>query len=487
MAGPDRSHADEPPVLQPPGEPVAATTGAEDNRRLALWYLLAILITFALVVVFALPGLIAPADRPASAATPAPVAPPQEETGARERAQQALQEYLRLRARLELDNAPDWGEPAWSAAAAAVSNADGLFAQRRFDAAVQGYKDAARMLAALQSDRASLLAEALQTGETALAAGDTDAALAAFESALRIEPGNPVAGRGIEAARRRYASRTHMVSGRRAEEQGDLQAALSAYERALQTDGGHPAARAGAERIASQINTRKYRSAMTRALNALQSGRVGEADRALDEADRARPSDTAVRDARQRLGAIKMRRRLDGLRQRAVTAEKDENWQAAESIYGDALSVGRDVAFARTGLRRAEDRRALHAQFDHYLEKPDRLYSRSPRGNARKLLTEVGQAPADEPRLAGKIGRLRELLAGADAPVTLTLQSDGATSVTVYHVGRLGRFDRHRLQLLPGDYTVIGSRPGYRDVRKKISVRPGMPSPSLSIQCEETI
>ena len=49
-------------------------------------------------------------------------------------------------------------------------------------------------------------------------------------------------------------------------------------------------------------------------------------------------------------------------------------------------------------------------------------------------------------------------------PIPVTLVSDGMTDVTVFRVGGLGSFAEHRLELLPGDYVVAGTREGYRDV-----------------------
>ena len=59
--------------------------------------------------------------------------------------------------------------------------------------------------------------------------------------------------------------------------------------------------------------------------------------------------------------------------------------------------------------------------------------------------------------------------------------------MVIYRVARLGKFDNHQLELRPGDYTVVGSRPGYRDVREVIRVRPGTSIPPLSVRCEEAI
>jgi hypothetical protein len=164
-----------------------------------------------------------------------------------------------------------------------------------------------------------------------------------------------------------------------------------------------------------------------------------------------------------------------------------EDWNGAAAAYRKALAIDSAAAFARTGLRHAEEHIELHRQFDHYLAKPGRLYSAEPLANAQKLLSSVPKAPAGEPRLAEKIARLQALVDGAATPVRVVLNSDGETNVVIYHVGRLGRFDRHQLDLRPGDYTVVGSRPGYRDVRRVIRVRPGAPLPPLSVRCEESI
>ena len=71
--------------------------------------------------------------------------------------------------------------------------------------------------------------------------------------------------------------------------------------------------------------------------------------------------------------------------------------------------------------------------------------------------------------------------------MTVTLKSDGLTTVQVYHVGRLGQFISQQLKLYPGTYTVVGSRPGYRDVRQTLTVTPGQQPTDLDIRCEETI
>ena len=474
----------ETPALRPPGQPSDSAAGAGANHRW-LWITLSALLILALAVVFGLPRVVVPVAE-TDVQAPSPVALDNSKAQ-RAAANQALQGYLQLRAELALQNAGAWGEPDWSDAAGLASATDRYFAERRFALAARGYQAAFDRLQQLDAGRPDMLTEALEAGVGALAANDVDTAIARFEAALRIAPGHPAAQRGLVQARNRGASLDHMNRGTQAEAVNDLEAARDAYRQAVQSDADYAAAEAALQRVAAQINAHDFAAAMTRALAALDRGQTNQADEALAEAERLQPGDTAVRDARQRLQEVRARATLRGLRRQATDRVDREDWQAAVALYRRALKVDPAAGFAREGLRHAEARAQLHAQFARYLDQPARLYSAVPLANAKQLLAAASGAPRDEPRLAEKIAALHELVSLAATPMTLTLRSDGATDVAVYRVGRLGQFDTHALQLLPGDYTIVGSRPGYRDVRKVISVRPGLPLPPVVVRCEEVI
>ena len=54
-------------------------------------------------------------------------------------------------------------------------------------------------------------------------------------------------------------------------------------------------------------------------------------------------------------------------------------------------------------------------------------------------------------------------------------------------VGAFGAFARRDIELKPGHYTVIGTRVGYRDVRRDITVNPGQQTQTVSVSCFEPI
>ena len=340
----------EAPALRPPGQ-ASDPAGAPGANYRWLWMMLAALLVLALAVIFALPRVVVPV---AETEMPAPSPVPSGDTEAqRDAANQALQQYLQLQARLALENAEAWGEPDWSEAAGLASAADRYFAERRFALAARDYQAALDRLQQLDARRADMVTEALDAGVRALAEDDVDTAIARFEAALLIVPDHQDAERGLVRARNRGASLEHMDRGRKAEAANDLEAARDAYRQAVQVDADYTAAQAALQRVAGQIEARDFTAAMTRALGALDRGQTNEADKALAEAERLQPGNTAVRDARQRLQATRTRAALSGLRRQASDQVRREDWQAVIPLYRRALKVDPAAGFARDVLRLA--------------------------------------------------------------------------------------------------------------------------------------
>ena len=75
----------------------------------------------------------------------------------------------------------------------------------------------------------------------------------------------------------------------------------------------------------------------------------------------------------------------------------------------------------------------------------------------------------------------------AETPIRVALASDNATEVQIYRIGKLGLFEQKDLELMPGRYTVVGTRQGFRDVRKELNLMPGSSPPTLVVRCEERI
>ena len=149
-------------------------------------------------------------------------------------------------------------------------------------------------------------------------------------------------------------------------------------------------------------------------------------------------------------------------------------WQRAGAPLPDWLTqhaiVQRALAFARENLA-----------------SPERLYSPRVRDEAQQLLTALQSERAVGPRMEQARQRLAAALKRATTAITVRLTSDNATEVTLFRVGPLGRFQDREIALTPGTYTLMGLRPGYKDVRVELIVDPDSPAPRVIVACEERV
>lgn len=226
---------------------------------------------------------------------------------------------------------------------------------------------------------------------------------------------------------------------------------------------------------------------MSEALAAIEAGQWDAARSALDRAAALRPDAPEVADARSRLDAGERREKLTRTLERAAALEAREAWREAENAYASVLEIDPTNARARTGADRAASRADLDEAIEYHIRHPGRLAEDAVLEEARALLAAATEAVPRGPGLTDQMSRLQEVIRIASTPIPVVLESDGLTEVTVYRVGRLGRFSRRELSLRPGTYTVVGSRDGFRDVRLRMQVPAADDGPPLFVACREAL
>ena len=224
------------PDLHPPGSGRSGASAETQSYR-GLWLSLAAVLVVGLLVVFALPALVSQSP-PVSVAPVTPVVAPQVQS---DEAAQAMQDYLQLRAKLELENVPRWGEADWSQAAATAASGSRQMAQRQYSQATASYTQARQRLEQLVTGREARLSAALAAGEQALAVGDVPTATERFQQVLLIEPQHQAATRGLARAAVRVDVLQAMSSGARAEAADDPAAILGDETLMAAVDFGHQA------------------------------------------------------------------------------------------------------------------------------------------------------------------------------------------------------------------------------------------------------
>jgi tetratricopeptide (TPR) repeat protein len=226
---------------------------------------------------------------------------------------------------------------------------------------------------------------------------------------------------------------------------------------------------------------------MSQGLSALASRDYARAQAAFQRALGIRPGAPEAQDGLAQVARAQGDVGIATQLAAAERAEAEERWQAALESYRRALAIDANLLAAQQGAARAEPRAALEAELNGFAARPDRLFSTEVRAAARSTLQRARSIAPAGPVLQKQMATVERLVAAAEVPVAVALTSDNQTIVTIYRIGRIGMFEHKDMELLPGRYTIVGTRSGYRDVRRELMVMPGQTPPPVAIQCEEPI
>ena len=230
-----------------------------------------------------------------------------------------------------------------------------------------------------------------------------------------------------------------------------------------------------------------YAKAAGEGFAALGAGQLEKARRSFEQARRLRPDGPEALDGLRRVDAARASHTLSVRRADAEDLEDEERWQEALDAYDAVLRQDPSLAWAQEGRARAGARLQLGESLQALIDHPERLSSPRLRDQAAALLQTAEQQQDSGPVLRTQIARLTGLLPALDKPVRLSLVSDNRTQVTIQSVGSFGTFARRDIELKPGHYTLIGTRDGYREVRRDITVSPGEEFLTVNVSCLEPI
>ena len=373
---------------------------------------------------------------------------------------------------LEARGASIWAGEDFAAAKSRAAQAEGAHDAGTIASAQTQMVEANQLLDNVEQAAPAALASELAAGERALADHERTLALQAYELAVRIAPQDPRALAG-QARARELAATTAAAA-----EPGASSGTKGAASAAKGTAAPAPAVEG--------FGDDRYAKAAGEGFAALGAGRLEEARAAFERARAVRPNGAEAADGLRRVDAAMRGRGFGTQRTRAEDAEADERWDDAVTAYSAILRSDPSQAFAQEGRDRARGRLELNDSLQAIIDRPDLLASADARAQAATLLQNAQQISSPGPVLRLQMARVSALLPEFEHPVHLSLVSDGFTQVTIMNVGAFGSFTRREVDLKPGRYTVIGSREGYRDVRRDISVSPGQ-TQTISVSCYDPI
>jgi len=453
---------------------------------------LASLLAAVLAVIFWLPDLVSGRGplvtrTPGPVATPPPAAAVPATPDPRAAAEAALVERRKAEDEARAVAADRWGGADWLEARRLAELGDGQLGARDFTAAAASSTAATARFRTLASGAPAAFAAAMAEGRIAFERGDQRAAIAAFERALLIRPAEPAAVRGLARSQRLAEVIAAMAEASAREAAGDPGAALAGYAAVLKLDAEWAPARTAIARLDAARAAGEFERAMAQGLAALAAGQTAESRAALNSALALRPGDPGARAALEQLDGLQRGRQLVALQAEAEQLAGAERWAEAAARYRELVGLDATLAAAKEGLTVAESRAGLDRRLTEQLANGDRFNDDAVVAGAEAVLRDAATVATPGPVLAGQVARLRELLAAAATPVPVQFESDNLTSVVIYKVGPLGAFTSRTVELRPGAYVVVGSRDGYRDVRRNVRIGPDGTGGPITIRCEEAI
>jgi len=478
--------------LTPPGS-AAAPAAAGKRALLFMAAAFLVLLSGLLGVIFFLPGDDDSEPSPKTAVIRQPEHPDQEKETRlavdpeRPGAIAARESFLTLKIEAESLNVSSWGGGDYQALNERFAEGDGLFQRQEYGAALRTYAQAYDMLETLINSREQLVQEAVQAGQDSLRDMQYSEAARRFKQALAVEPENEAAQEGLSRAETGSAIQKFYQQALVLEQSDRLEEAAVQLRQALEFDEGYDPALKLLKNIEARINEATFFEEMNILLSALDQQDFAAADKALQKLRSLGIRGAQVEQAETLVSDKQRQVLVESLRAQAIEMEESEQWQQALERYEKILKAAPDALFALAGREKSVQRSELQRALTQAIGRPERLQEKEQRVAARRLLDYAGQIEPRGPELEARIHTLTDLVREAETPVAVTLESDNQTDVVIYHVGRIGSFSNHRLWLEPGTYTVVGSRAGYRDVIKELTIEAGGTSARFDIRCEEPI
>lgn len=381
-----------------------------------------------------------------------------------------------------------WSGGAWEQALGEEEKGDDFYRRREYAQAREAYGTAGDKLRELRGRAPEIGRNSLEAAQQAIESGDQAGAMAELEKAgILLGETDPE----VQSAARRAAKLPEIMEAvaeaRASERNGSLEEQRAAWQAVLAVDPDRRPARAALAAVNARIERQLFASRMSRGHAALAEGNLDAARAAFEAAGKQRPKDSAPVEALAALELEERGQRLAQLQSAAMAGRFAEDWRKAADNYRAMLQIDSNIVAAQRGLAEAQQRTRLDDDLENTIANARVLNRDDAWERGKRLLDEAGGVAGPGPRLGGQIDRLERALRVAATPAPVQLRSDGLTEVTIYHVGRLGSFGNRVLELRPGAYTAVGTRDGYRDVRRDFVVAPEGLSDPLVLICTEPI
>lgn len=412
---------------------------------------------------------------------------------ARRAAQEALQQLLETQARLEERAVNIWAEVKFAGATLIAVEGDGFYREQKFSDAETKYLAAQSALDAIEAQLPREISSRLEMLLAAIEASDAEKATELSQVLSQMAPDSAEIIEAVERVAIIPEVAALIDSASTLFGQQRFSDALEQIQVAMTLDPVHKRLKSLARDYRSALTDDRFQKAMTRGFEALEVGDYATAKTAFKSASALKPNDKSPSVAMAQADEAEILSALNRYVASAAQEEINEDWGAAAVSYQEALALDPSLVQASEGLARAEPMAELFLRLNAIIEKSARLVDPAILGDAQTTVEEAKNALNDSadsrsamPQLEALWNQAVKVVKNASTPLPVTIASDGMTEITIKRVARLGTLTSRTVSLRPGQYQLLGSRVGFRDVLVTLNVGVDREN-SIDIRCTEAI
>ncbi len=405
----------------------------------------------------------------------------------RQEAEILLLQIIEKQKFLESKAVKKWGLEEFRNAISLGASGDEHYRKQEYKQAITSYNDTVNLLSKLEKQVAPTLTMHLEKGELALIQAEKIIAIQHFELAKSIDEKNTQAINGLKRASTIEELYSLLEKGGKLEAANRFSDAKNTYAQATELDPLSLEAKEALNRVKSRLAELEFTRMINQGYASLKLRQYGDARAAFKTAQELFPNSDKPKQGLARIERAILEEKIASLTAEAQHFENAQNWTNAANSYQQLLALNPNSASAQQGLQRNQEREQILSSLTNHIENKLRLSSDSVANDAKKLLNKIELLDNPGSKIEQGALTLQELLVLANRPILITLHSDNQTDVAIYKVGKFGKFDSREVELKPGKYTIVGSRSGFRDVRKVVTIMAEMTDTTIQVRCEEPI
>ena len=412
----------------------------------------------------------------------------QEEISAlRSTSEDLLSEILTQQSQINNLSPNIWANDKWLVYLDQINFGDDAFLSESFKDSIRFYQDAIFLGKELLDISTSIVEVSNDYGNRALATGDYLAAIDQFNLVLQIEKDNAIAIEGLGRAENLPEVINIMSEARSKQLSQEYELSIKLYSQVLEIDPKWQDAKNELNLVIAIVEKNSFDNFLSNAYTSLGAGDFNEANNFFNQALLLRPESEEVKNG---ILQAEQGAKFDAVRlfeARALAFEKRELWERVIEIYEEILTTDPNLEFAKDGLQRSRLRDDLDKKINNLIDNPRLLFDDNVLDDSGYILLQALEIDQPGPRITEQQEKLENIIRLASTPINIVINSDNLTDIVLYRKGSLGKFDTKTIELRPGNYTIVGNRNGYRDVRLNFEILPGLENMNIAVECKEKI